>query len=579
MTFALHGVGVSRGIAIGPAHIIQRDQIEITEYPVDGEGVNLEIRRFQKALTQARQQLRAVREHIPRQTPGDIAAFIDSHLLMLEDSALTVEPVRLIREMKVNAEWALKLQRDALIAVFDEMEDAYLRTRKDDIDHVVNRLQRILLNHPPLRHELPDNRLAGYVVIADDLSPADTVMMQGEGIVAFATEHGGPTSHTAILARSLGIPSVVGLHQARRYLREDDLVIVDGNEGVLLVDPDEATLEYYREQQRLEKRHRAQLRKLRGVETRTRDGTAIELMANIELPEDFRQVLAVGADGVGLYRTEYLFMNRESVPDEEEQYKAYVKALRVMKGLPITIRTVDLGADKPMPHSRNEGGQNPALGLRGIRLCLREPGLFQPQLRALIRASASGPLRLMLPMLSTLQEVEQSLELIRTIQQEFREREIPFDPDMPIGGMIEVPAAALCADLFAERLDFLSLGTNDLIQYTMAIDRVNDQVNYLYDPLNPGILRLVHEVLKACEACGKPVTMCGEMAADPRCIPLLLGMGLRSFSVHPGVLLEVRKVISEMDLKEMEGFIRKASRKGGGFPFHALYERYRATLH
>ncbi len=579
MTFTLHGVGVSRGIAIGPAHVIERDQLDITEYPVEGERINLEIRRFQKALTQARQQLRAVREHIPQQTPGDIAAFIDSHLLMLEDSALTVEPVRLIREMKINAEWALKLQRDALIAVFDEMEDAYLRTRKDDIDHVVNRLQRILLNHAPLRHELPDNRLAGYVVIADDLSPADTVMMQGEGIAAFATEHGGPTSHTAILARSLGIPSVVGLHQARRYLREEDLVIVDGNQGVLLVDPDEATLEYYRELQRQEKRHRAQLRKLREAETRTRDGTPVELMANIELPEDFRQVLAVGADGVGLYRTEYLFMNRNSVPDEEEQYKAYVKALRIMKGLPITVRTVDLGADKPVPQARDGSAQNPALGLRGVRLCLHEPGLFQPQLRALIRASARGPVRLMLPMLSTLQEVEQALELIRAIQKEFSDKGVPFDPEMPVGGMIEVPAAALCADLFAERLDFLSLGTNDLIQYTMAIDRVNDQVNYLYDPLNPGVLRLVHQVLKACEGCGKPATMCGEMAADPRCIPLLLGMGLRSFSVHPGVLLEVRKAISEIDLGEMQAFIRKASRKSRGFPFQALYEHYRAALH
>ena len=544
MSIALHGTGVARGIAIGKAHILVRDQLEISEYCVAREFVEDEVRRLDEATVLARQQLRAIRGHIPRGTAPDIAAFIDTHVLMLEDAALSQEPARLIRERRCNAEWALRLQRDALVAVFEEMDDPYLRTRKDDVDHVVHRIQRILQNQGPLRHEVPDSRLAGYIIVADDLTPADTVVMQHHGIAAFVTEYGGATSHTAILARSLGIPSIVALHQARRYVREDDVLIVDGGKGVVVLDPDARTLEYYQGLQRQERADLAELGKLKGAPARTQDGIAVVLEANIELPQDFETVLTVGAAGVGLYRTEYLYMNRPEPPDEGEHFECYAEVLRLLESLPITIRTLDIGADKEMDGHARPGAANPALGLRAVRLCLKEPGLFVPQLRAILRASALGPVRLLIPMLASLQELHQVLAIIEGIRQELRAASIPFDPNMPIGGMIEVPAAAVCADLFARELDFLSIGTNDLIQYTMAIDRVNDEVSYLYDPLNLGVLRLIKTTIDAAARCHIPVAMCGEMAGDLRYVRLLLGLGLREFSVHPATLLEVKRIVN-----------------------------------
>ncbi len=567
MSIALHGMGVSRGIAIGKVHIVERDQLEIKEYQVDKADLADEARRIESAVAVARQQLRAVREHIPATTAGDIAAFIDTHLLMLEDSALTQEPKRLIHELGCNAEWALKLQRDALVHVFDEMDDAYLRTRKDDVDHVVHRIQRILLNQTPLRHEVPDSRLNGYIVLADDLAPADTVLMQHHGIVAFATEYGGPTSHTAILARSLGIPSIVGLHQASRYIREDDLLILDGTEGVVLVDPDDRIQTHYRKRQKREKRYYAGLSKLKKAPAVTRDGIAVELQANVELPKDFDAVRKVGATGVGLYRTEFLYMNRESPPDEEEHFRTYADVLGALKGMPVTIRTLDLGADKQVDGGGRQSGpvpSNPALGLRAIRLCLKEPSLFRPQLRAIIRASGLGPVRMMIPMLSNIQEMSQVLEMVGTIRDELKSANVKFDPDMAIGGMIEVPAAAICADVFASDLDFLSIGTNDLIQYTMAIDRVSDEVNYLYDPLHPAVLRLIYTTLQAGQKAKIPVAMCGEMAGDTRYTRLLLGLGLREFSVHPAALLEVKQIIIDSRVDELTYLAKKALKSRSG---------------
>ncbi|MGQ0657394.1 MAG: phosphoenolpyruvate--protein phosphotransferase [Chromatiales bacterium] len=547
MTFALHGVGVSRGIIIGRVHLLERDQLEVQEYPIAKEKVNAEILRLQNAITAARLQLRAVREHIPKTAAADIAAFIDTHLLMLEDSSLTQEPVRLISELRCNAEWALKLQRDALVAVFDEMDDPYLRTRRDDVDHVVNRIQRIMASESLAKHEVPDSRLRDFIVLADDLTPADTVLIQHHGIAAFVTEYGGPTSHTAILARGLGIPAIVGAHQARRYVRDDDLVIVDGTNGVIIVDPSENILNYYRDVQKQEGRHFAELIKLKEAPAVSADGVETILYANIELPSDFDAVRKVGAKGVGLYRTEFLFMNRQQPPDEEEQYKCYAEVLRALGGIPITIRTLDLGADKNVDDGRQDRhvAANPALGLRAVRLCLKDPSLFRPQLRAILRASALGPVRLMIPMLTSLQEMQQVMHIIEEIHVEFTARAIPFDPAMPIGGMIEVPAAAICADVFARHLDFLSIGTNDLIQYAVAIDRVNDEVSYLYDPLHPGVLRLIRCTIEAGEKAGKPVAMCGEMAGDIRFVRLLLALGLREFSVHPATLLEVKRIIQQ----------------------------------
>ena len=553
MTVALHGMGVSRGIAIGPVHIVERDRIDIPEYYIKDSQVEAESQRLNEAVTQAKQQLRAIREHIPATISSDIAAFIDTHLLMLDDSALTHEPLRLIQAARHNAEWALKLQRDALVSVFEEMDDAYLRTRKDDVDHVVNRIHRILLKQKPLRHEEPDSRLSGYIVIADDLAPADTVLMQHHGIVAFATEYGGPTSHTAILARSLAIPAIISLHEAKRFLRQDDLVIIDGNAGVILVDPDKLSLRYYRQQQEEDKKYYSSLVQLKGAPAKTLDGVPVELQANIELPQDFEIVRQVGASGVGLYRTEFLYMNRESPPGEDEHYETYLAVLEKMQGLPLTIRTLDLGADKQVDGGRQTGPvqSNPALGLRAVRLCLKEPALFRPQLRAILRASAHGEVRLMIPMLSNIQETRQVLEMIEDIKEELTKQQLKFDENIPVGAMIEVPAAAICADIFAAQLDFLSIGTNDLIQYTVAIDRVNDEVNYLYDPLHPAVLRLIQTTLAAGIRANIPVAMCGEMAGDNKHTKLLLGLGLREFSVHPAYLLEVKKTIIESDLARL----------------------------
>ncbi|MFB3100271.1 MAG: phosphoenolpyruvate--protein phosphotransferase [Gammaproteobacteria bacterium] len=566
MTIALHGMGVSRGIAIGKVHVVKRDQLDIREYSIKKHRVVNEVKRFENALTHARQQLRAIREHIPASTSVDIEAFIDTHLLMLDDAALTKEPMRLIKELSCNAEWALKLQRDALVAVFDEMDDAYLRTRKDDVDYVVNRIQRVLLNQTPLQHEKPDQRLTGYIVMANDLTPADTVLMQHHGIAAFATEFGGPTSHTAILARSLGIPAIVGLQNALRYIKDDEEIILDGSNGIILVDPDRHELSHYHHLQKKEKRYFSNLAKLKNKPAITLDEIPVALHANIELPKDFETVIEVGASGVGLYRTEFLYMNREAPPDEEEHYATYKEVIDVLKGLPLTIRTLDLGADKQVDGGRQSGPvtTNPALGLRAIRLCLKEPALFHPQLRAIIRASVHGPVRIMIPMLSNVHELQQVLQMVNDIKNELDEVNIPYDHDLQIGGMIEVPAAAVCADIFAKQLDFLSIGTNDLIQYTMAIDRVNDEVNYLYDPLNPAVLRLIHTTIKSGKKEKIPVAMCGEMAGETKYTRLLLGLGLREFSIHPATLLEVKQIIIDSNVGELQVLANKALKASDG---------------
>ena len=561
MTFSLHGIGASKGIAIGRVHIVTRGLMEVPEYKLKKSGVEKEVKRFKKAIAGARADLGAIKQQIPSDTDTDIAAFIDTHLLMLDDSAITKAPIKVIREQLHNAEWALKLQRDALVSVFEAMQDPYLRTRKDDIDHVVSSVQMRLM-HSDTSMTRSDDSFEGKIVFADDLTPADTVLMQHQGVAALVTEFGGPNSHTAILARSLRIPAVVGLHNAGPYLRENDVLIIDGRQGVVLVDPDEQMVRHYEKLQRQIERVHSARRKLRYSPTITSDGEAIVLQANVELPADLDAAVQVGAQGIGLYRTEYLFMNRDAAPDEEEQYQAYSEVVRAGEGAPVTIRTLDLGADKQVDGTRPGApmSSNPALGLRAIRLCLKEPGLFRPQLRAILRASAHSPVRMMIPMLSTISELAQVLDLVKACRQELDNEGQPYDRAMPIGAMIEVPAAAICADIFARELDFLSIGTNDLIQYTIAIDRVDDEVNYLYDPLHPAVLRLIQVTIQAGEKMGIPVAMCGEMAGDARYTRLLLGMGLKEFSVHPNALLEVKQVINESRVADCRKFTQRVLR-------------------
>ena len=559
MTIALYGTGVSRGIAIGKCYIVRRGQPKIQKYHIKKYQIRDEIKRFTEAVAKAQAQLGDIRKHIPAATSADIAGFIDTHLLMLKDDALITEPKRIIEKFACNAEWALQIQRDALVAIFDEMADPYLRTRKDDLAYVVSQIQRLLMNQRPLPQEMTAQQLSKRIVLADDLTPADTVLIQHHGIIALATELSGPTSHTAILSQSLGIPAIVGLQHALEYVTDEDQLILDGMQGVILINPSKQILAHYRQLRRAERHYRSGLKKLHKKPAVTLDKTIIDLQANIELPADFSAVAAVGANGVGLYRTEFLYMNRNTPPDEAEHYAAYIKVVDILNGLPLTIRTLDLGADIPIIL---ENQSNPVageiLGLRAVRLYLKNPRLFLPQLRAIIRASAQGPVRLMLPMLSSIHEVRQILQMVKEVMLEFEALQIPYDRELQIGGMIEVPAAAICADIFARQLDFLSIGTNDLIQYTMAVDRDDEEVSYLYDPLNPAVLRLIHTTLEAGKKQNTPVIMCGEMAGEIRYTQLLLGLGLRKFSIHPSVLPEVKKVINQSDLIRLEAMAARA---------------------
>ncbi|MEM7020543.1 MAG: phosphoenolpyruvate--protein phosphotransferase [Pseudomonadota bacterium] len=567
MSFALHGLGASKGVAMGPAYIVSRHKPEINKYTITRDQIEEEVTRFQEALKLAREQLQRVRDQIPMIYPvrdgvsqemaNEIASFIEPHLLMLEDTMLTQAPIEIIENERCNAEWALKQQRDKLAGVFEAMEDPYLRSRKDDVDQVVNRVQRLLLNHDnPLQDTAyPTAPGAQTIVLADDLTPADTVLMQHQGISGFITEHGGMTSHTAILARSLGIPAIVGLHHALRYIRQDDSLVIDGHNGVVVINPDRRSMQHFRARQAEEKRRRQALSKLRSAPCKTHDGEDINLQANIELPEDMDTVKRTGAKSIGLYRTEFLYMNADEMPDEEAHFQAYARVVEAMGGGIINIRTLDLGADKQVDggwQSNRQLATNPALGLRAVRLCLKETMLFRTQLRAVLRASSLGKVHMMIPMLSTIQELHQVLRMIEDIQNELTQEGLPFDPNMPVGAMVEVPSMALCIDMFMPHLDFVSIGTNDLIQYTLAIDRVDDAVNYLYDPLNPAVLRLLKNVIKTAKNAGKSVSMCGEMASDQRYVRLLLGMGLRNFSVNPESLLEVKEVINGSRLRGLK---------------------------
>lgn len=549
MTLSCLGIGISasRQIAIGDAYLLLQQSHEINKRQVPQEQVEEEILRYKNALSSARWRLKSIRRKVSGTTAKDIRAFIDTHLLMLEDGAISEAPIELVRSHQYSAEWALQVSRDDLVRVFNEMDDPYLRTRKDDVEHVVGLVQSYLAGDA--REHVED--LTNRIVVARDLTPADTILMKHQGIAAFITEFGGPLSHTAILARSLGIPAVIGIHQATQLFQEGETLIVDGAQGVVLADPTPEMLIHYRERIQAREKREAELRLHIDLPAFTHDGERISLFANIELPEDIPTTLDNRADGVGLFRTEFLYMNRQNPPSEEEQLEAYLAAVEGLKGIPITIRTLDLGTDKTTNSDSSLSTVNPALGLRAIRLCLKEPRLFVPQLRAILRASASGPVRLMIPMLSSSQELNDTLALIEQTKRELRSEGLDFDLQLPVGGMIEIPAAAIMAPAFARKLDFLSIGTNDLIQYTLAVDRMDEEVNFLFDPLHPAVLHLIRITIDAAEEANIPVGMCGEMAGDPRFIQLLLGMGLRELSMQPAALLETREIIRSSNLKDL----------------------------
>ena len=564
-SFALHGIPVSRGIAIGRAHLLKPAALDVKHYLVAEEQVEAEVLRLSSAITSVHQELQTIWKELPPDAPSELGAFIDVHALILSDPIISEQPLEIIRNRRYNAEWALLTQIDELSAQFDEIEDAYLRERKNDILQVGERILKVLTGTASTLQKSSDDEsaMSHMIVVAHDISPADMLQFRDRAFVGFVTDLGGQNSHTAIVARSLDIPAAVGMANASLLISQDDWVIIDGDAGIVIVDPAPIVLEQYRESQARLLRERKKLGKLKKTPAITKDGTPIHLLANIELPEDCGGALEAGATGVGLFRSEFLFMGRtghgRKLPSEDEQFESYRKVVLAMKGRPVTIRTLDVGADKPLDKDE-ETALNPALGLRAIRYCLAEPQMFLTQLRAILRASAFGPIHLLIPMLSHAFEIDQSLLMIEQAKAQLREAKKKFDAGIKIGAMIEIPAAALTLPLFIKRLDFLSIGTNDLIQYTLAIDRVDHEVAHLYNPLHPAVLYLLSTTIAAGARAGIPVAVCGETAGDVKLTRLLLGMGLREFSMHPAQLLAVKQEILNADLGLIEPQAKKILR-------------------
>ena len=566
MTFAIHGLPVARGIALGRAVLVASSRVDVAHYFIESEQIKSEVERLRVARDAVIEELQRLQATMPKDAPPELAAMLDVHLMLLEDESMAYEIRRWIKERLYNAEWALVSQLEVVVRQFDEMEDEYLRERKADLEQVVERVLRHLkgaatpVAAPPPRAPrqqdlgLDDTQDVPLVLVAHDLSPADMLQFKQSVFAGFVTDVGGKTSHTAIVARSMDIPAVVGARAASQLVRQDDWVIIDGDAGVMIVEPSPIILAEYGYKQRQGELERGRLARLKNTPAVTLDGQRIELLANIEQPSDTAAALGVGAVGVGLFRTEFLFMGREGdLPDEDEQYAAYRAAVEGMHGLPVTIRTVDVGADKPLDDRRPDTHLNPALGLRAIRWSLSEPAMFLTQLRAILRAAAHGRVHLLIPMLAHAGEIRQTLELIDKARAQLDERGRVYG-SVSLGAMIEIPAAALSMRLFLRHFDFLSIGTNDLIQYTLAIDRADESVAHLYDQLHPAVLRLVADTIAAGARAGKAVSVCGEMAGDTSVTRLLLGLGLRSFSMHPSQVLAVKQEILRADAGKLQAW-------------------------
>ncbi len=578
MTFSVHGLAVSRGIAIGRAVLVASSRADVAHYFVDADKTDLEIARVRTARNAVVEEISRLQHDLPKDAPHEIAALLDVHLMLLQDDQLISGVKKWITERRYNAEWALATQYESIARQFDDMEDEYLRERKADLEQVVERILRRMKGvgspmqpvaqagasrkQAQLGLLLDDTIDVPLVLIAHDISPADMLQFKQSLFAGFATDVGGKTSHTAIVARSMDIPAVVGARSASQLIEQDDWVIIDGDAGILIVDPSPIILAEYGFKQRQGELERERLSRLKHTAAITLDGQRIELLANIELPGDTIGAVKAGAVGVGLFRSEFLFMGRESkglsrLPDEQEQYIAYRQAIEGMAGMPVTIRTVDIGADKSLDRAsdRMEKAQdthlNPALGLRAIRWSLADPPMFLTQLRAILRAAAHGQINLLVPMLAHASEIKQTLALIDRARGLLSAQGIAYGP-VRLGAMIEIPAAALTLKMFLKYFDFLSIGTNDLIQYTLAIDRADESVAHLYDPCHPAVLRLIADTIAECNAQGKGVSVCGEMAGDVAMTKLLLGLGLRSFSMHPSQILAVKQQILRSDTAKLK---------------------------
>ena len=571
----LHGYAAGKGIAIGRAHLVVRGISELPQYHLPESELAGEVARFDAAIKATRKQLEQLRSAIPENAPAELGAFISLHLMLLGDVTLSREPADILQEQAINAEWALKIQTDRLSQQFDEIDDEYLRQRKQDMLQVVERIQKNLAGQST-ELNLDANLLDDTILIAHDLSAADTLFFKDQRIEGFVTDIGGPTSHTAILGRSLNIPSVIGVGNARQLISEHEWVIVDGIQGVLIIDPDELVLAEYR--LRL-KHYRSRLRalnKIKKTAAATLDGEEIELFANIESADDVKALHNIGADGVGLLRTEFAYLNRDSLPEEDELYQLYSDIAKKLKGKPLTIRTVDLGVDKN-PRWFGTGGTpngslNPALGLTGIRLCHAEPVMFRTQMRAVLRAAVHGKLRIMFPMISSLSELKQSLTHLDTARKQLAERQEAFG-ELEVGCMIEIPSAALTVSSLLKWVDFVSVGTNDLIQYTLSVDRSDDAVSYLYQPAHPAIIRLLAHIIRTANRMGKGVSVCGEMAGDTKYTRMLLGLGLRKFSMNINNLLDVKDVVLHSHTERLENEMAKLLRNEDPDKMDALLKK------
>ncbi len=566
----IHGIGVGRGVAMGRAEVLASSRAAVEHYFIEPDAVEAEIGRVLQARDAVVQEVQLMLATLPKDAPSELPALLDVHLMLLQDEGIFNGVRYWIAERFYNAGWALSNQFERLARQFDEMEDAYLRERKADLEQVIERIIKRLQGH---RSTLAERQAAlraadeaapsapdvPLVLVAHDLSPADMLHFRQGVFKGFVTDAGGKNSHTAIVARSMGIPAVVGSRNASQLVRDDDWIIIDGDAGEVLVNPPQDVIAAYRQRQQQDEQARIRLEGLRHTPAITLDGQQIELLANIELPEDTQPALDAGAVGVGLFRSEFLFMGRgQHLPDEEEQYQAYCRALQGMRGLPLTIRTVDVGADKPLDDSASEAHPhaNSALGLRAIRWCLAEPAMFLTQLRAILRAAAHGRVHVLVPMLAHLGEIRQTLDLLAQARAQLDARGVPYG-EIKLGAMIEVPAAALIAPIFLQYFDFLSIGTNDLTQYTLAIDRADESVAHLYDPLHPGVLQLLAGTISAAHAAGKPVSVCGEMAGDTAFTRLLLGLGLRRFSMHPAQILAVKQEIVRADAGKLAAWAQR----------------------
>jgi len=571
VSVAMQGIAVSGGIAIGYAHLVSHTSLEVAHYTVPPKFAAREVERFNTAVMAVRYELSELLRTAPAGAPAEFTAFVDLHGMILEDHMLTVAVRQMIESQHCNAEWALKSQMDTLVEQFESIDDPYMRERKVDVRQVVERLLKALMGHPS-QSPVPPAREANSILVAHDLSPADMILFKEHNYAGFITDLGGATSHMAILARSINIPSVVALHLARELIQENEMLIVDGAQGVVIVGPDKGVLAEYKLRQSQWDLERQKLKRLRTTKPTTLDGTEVRLFANIELPSDIDEVKDAGAAGIGLFRSEFIFLNRLELPSEDEQFEAYRSIAKKMGKLPVTIRTLDLGADKNLA-GEHPVAQNPALGLRAIRYCLAEPQLFLTQLRAILRASHYGRVCILLPMLSTMSELNQARALIELAKQQLREERVPFWEKVPLGGMVEIPAAALALQMFVDKLDFLSIGSNDLIQYTLAIDRADDAVAYLYNPLHPAVLMLLAHTVRVAERAGKPLGVCGEIAGEVHLTRLLLALGIRQLSMHPSRLLPVKQQVLKTNLPEVMPLAQKILRAEDSEKIQALVDK------